>query len=133
MKILLEKSEKNIEASNLLLQEEYFETSIHCSYYSCIQLMSHILFNVFDINEYDFINSNENKKNGSHNSLLNEITKRFPSQSTNVYEFKNDFKIIKDYRIKADYRQQNILETDSIKSIDKATKINNKLKEIFLK
>lgn len=64
---------------------------------------------------------------------MNEIRKRFPPQSTNVYEFKNDFKIIKDYRIKADYRQQDILETDSIKSIDKATKINNKLKEIFLK
>ncbi len=121
MNILLDKAKQNAEASLFLKEEEYFASSVHCSYYSCIQLMNHILFNVFNVDEAAFNNNENIKNNGSHNYLINQICLKAPRLATN--KFKNDFRNLKALRKDADYNQVKILKVDCENAIHLAQKL----------
>ena len=65
MEILLIKSVDNYKAAKFLVENQYYNSSIHCAYYSCYQLMKHILFN-------ELMCPNElpkNNENDSHNKF----------------------------------------------------------------
>ena len=131
MKILLDKSKYSLQASEFLKNEELFASSVHCAYYSCIQLMRHILFNFLNKDENDFDNSQSNNKAGSHQNLLNTIIYNFYSNNINANSLKNDFKDIKDLRKNADYKQIVILEKDCKNALNLALKINNTLHQNY--
>jgi hypothetical protein len=57
MSKLKEKSEFNFDAARLLIDKYLFAPSIHCSYYSCFQLMKFTMKNYFNIS-YDELNRN---------------------------------------------------------------------------
>ena len=132
MKILLDKSKYSLQASEFLKKEELFASSVHCAYYSCIQLMRHILFNFLNKDENDFDNSQSNNKAGSHQNLLNTIIYNFYSKNIYANSFKNDFRVIKELRKKADYKQIVILEKDCKDALNLALKINNTLHQNYI-
>lgn len=130
MNILLKKSTSSLEASSLLKDEEHFASSVHCAYYSCIQLMRHILFNCYNIDETIFDSSANTNSTGSHMYLMNELTKLIHGKNFEIREFKSNFRNIKYYRKKADYQQIVIFQKDSNNAYSIALNINRTLKKI---
>lgn len=129
MRILLDKSQSNIEAAELLHREEMYASSVHCSYYSSIQLMRHLLFNKFGYDDIEFDGRPEVQDKGSHNFLFGFLrTKIDPkeSRSYNIY-----LQQLKDHRKRADYMQIKILEVDSEKALSLATNLNSLLKVLL--
>lgn len=131
MKILLKKSASSLKASEFLKGKEHFASSIHCAYYSCIQLMRHILFNCYNENETIFDNSANTKSAGSHHFLMNELTRRIKSNNFDKNNFKQNFRNIKNYRKNADYKQIVISQVDSENAYNIALKINRTLKTTY--
>jgi hypothetical protein len=133
MKILLEKSKSSIEASSLLKQEEHFASSIHCSYYSCIQLMRHILFNIHNEDEAYFDRSDKVKSKSSHEYLLNQVVLNLHKLGAKVdlNKFRNNFRDIKELRKNADYKQIRIFERECNIAYAGAKYINHALKDTY--
>jgi len=131
MTILLNKSKESIEASEFLKNENLFASSVHCSYYSCIQLMRHILFNIQNEDENTFDNGQNINQAGSHNYLLSILTNDLKNHEIDIRTFRNQFRNIKDLRKNADYKQLVILEIDCNNAYNLALKINRTLKNIY--
>ncbi len=119
MRILLDKSLSNIEAAEFLHQEEFYAPSVHCSYYSCIQLMRHLIFNKYGIEETEFDVRPEVQANGSHNFLISYLRDKIDNP-INGRSFSDNLRRLKIYRINADYKQMNVLKDDSTTSISLA-------------
>ena len=128
MDILLNKSKASLEASTLLHDEELYASSVHCSYYSTVQLMRHVLFNIFGEDENEFDNRKEVKSAGSHNYLINffrnKITKPISGR-----DFANGLRDLKELRKNADYKQKVILLSESKEARKLADITNNALKK----
>ena len=131
MKILLNKSNENLEASIFLKDEEFYSSSIHCAYYSCIQLMRYIIFNIHNIDEEEFDNNQNITNIGSHNYLLNEIISHLQYDKIDIRSLKNTFRNIKELRKNADYKQIKILLVDCNNAYDKANNLNKSLKSFY--
>lgn len=131
--ILLNKSEKNSDAATLLHGEELFCSSVHCSYYSCYQLMIHIIYNVLGYDEEEYSNTNELNNVGSHNYTINIIRQEIISKNNSLTrEFADNIRILKDFRKKADYKQVKILKADSNLVIQKSNSFKTILNNTFL-
>ncbi len=129
MRILLDKSLSNIEAAELLHQEEMYASSVHCSYYSSIQLMRHLLFNKFGFDEMEFDGRPEIQDKGSHNYLINFIRNKLDPYASRAYS--SGISDLKKCRKEADYMQIKILEINSQKALDLAKNINSKLQVLL--
>ena len=120
MTILFEKSQQSLESAEYLHDDEKYCSSIHCSYYSCIQLMRHILFNEieppYDERTFDDLPQVMNAK-GSHNFLIMElknlIQNKNTSRTTDIRKFSQDLHDLKKLRKDADYHQIRILPENS--------------------
>ncbi|HMR90131.1 MAG TPA: HEPN domain-containing protein [Saprospiraceae bacterium] len=119
MQILLDKSKANIDAAELLHQDEFYAPSVHCSYYSCIQLMRHLIFNKFGDDEKEFDERPEVKSSGSHNFLISFLRNKIQDPNKSRSFSDNIFRL-KSHRINADYKQMNVLKSDSTTSISLA-------------
>ena len=119
MRILLDKSQSNIEAAELLHDEEFYAPSVHCSYYSCIQLMRHVIFNKFGEDEMEFDGRPEVQSNGSHNFLISYLRDKIDNP-VNGRSFSENIRRLKNHRINADYKQMNVLKGDSTTSLSLA-------------
>ncbi len=131
MKILLDKSINSLNASILLKQEEHYASSVHCSYYSCVQLIRHILFNKLELDEKSFDNGKNTNQNGSHNHLLSVLSEYLHKSNIDVISLKSDFRIIKELRKNADYKQIIVFQNDCNNAYNLALRINNSLKTIY--
>jgi hypothetical protein len=127
MSILLEKSKNSLEASSLLQTEELYSSSVHCAYYSCIQLMKHILLNINNLNLEDFNSGSMGK--GSHEFIINQIVSG--NQKTTYKEFRKTIYELKKLRIDADYEEIKISEKDSQNAHQFAEKIHLILKQTY--
>ena len=133
MSKLKQKSEFNIDAANLLIKEAYYASSIHCSYYSCFQLMKFTINDFFGI-DYE-AQSVEISTSGQHthqyviNFVSNEL-KRFvgigESQS-----FKRTIKDLKQLREESDYENIEVSLDMSQTALDKANGIRQYLIKNF--
>ncbi len=135
------KSDRNIESSTLLLKKDFPSSSVHCSYYSNIQLMLHILQSDFKKTETTIeneskIGSKENK--GFHNWIktffLTEIKNRehnLPEEDKLARDFSNMHGKLKRLRIQADYKNKIIPKTKATKALIIAKSINDILKKRF--
>ena len=101
MEILLNKSVDNYEAAKLLVSNKFYNTSIHCAYYSCYQMMKHILLNVL-MCPNELPNNNEND---SHNKLINFFEKEISSKHR---FFAKNIRELKKLRRIADYEEEEI-------------------------
>lgn len=130
MSKLREKSEFNILAANILLKQSLFAPSIHCSYYSCFQLMKFTIKYFFG-EDYDTQVSNiSNSLQGSHSYVISLMYKELTSLS-NLEEsrkFKRKIMDLKLLRAESDYDN---IEIDFEKS-DLAFKKANELRTYII-
>lgn len=114
MSKIRQKSEFNIKAAEQLLKATYYAPSVHCSYYSCFQLLKYTIKDFFNI-DYETQAVNMSKiGQKTHQYVVNYIAKELVSfvpfeESRN---FKRTIKDLKQFRIESDYEN---LEIDLVK------------------
>ena len=136
MSALKEKSEQNLKSADLLVLNKLFSPSVHCSYYSCVQLMLHILRSDLgksdkDVDDESYKGSKD--ENGFHNWLQNLISREFFSRHYMLgRDFNNFIGSLKGTRIKADYKNIEIKEAQAKQAFQYAQKISEILNEKFI-
>ena len=129
---LKEKSEFNIDAAELLIKQNLYAPSVHCSYYSCFQLMKYTLKNIIGIDYEEQGNQIRLSKQNSHNFVIHAIGKEIKRR--NPYDFRyfnNNIRELKALREEADYENVEILIDKSSMAYEKAKKLRlSLLKEL---
>lgn len=127
-----EKSENSFKATNKLLQDSFCNTSVHCSYYSCLQLMYHILSEYLGMRD-DEIESESKDDKSSHVWLINKVTRQLKSirSKEEARIFSDEVHTLKKNRIIADYGKSSINTDQAEKLRDLSYKINKYLTESF--
>jgi hypothetical protein len=135
MSFIKTKSDENIAIANQLISmtTPYYATSVHCSYYSCVQLMIHILIEDFGKTESEIDNEPRAANMAFHNWIIDvffrEITiRRNPREA---YQFKQKIGELKRARVNADYRNIAIIEQTSRIALQKAHQTINYLNTNF--
>lgn len=108
-----EKSDKTFESAELLVLNQHKNSSIHCYYYSCLQLMQHFLNNHYGYSESDIKNIGNSKE--SHNDLLAVVKKKFSDEGIVEITLFSEFILIKKQRVKADYGMNYVIDTEFTK------------------
>lgn len=105
------KSDENLQAGNILVTSDMFSTSIHCYYYSALQLSMHILCNYHGL-DYTKQN-NESKGRDSHHYTI-ESTASFLGKENIFYkvDYNKYIGILKMLRKRADYSDSLIVDND---------------------
>lgn len=125
MSKLRQKSDFNIDAAVHLLRDQYYASSVHCSYYSCFQLLKHTIKNFSGI-DYDaqakIISSSGQK---THQYVINHITGEINScvGFEESRRFKRTIKELKVFRLESDYEDVEV-------NLDKSEKALRIAKEI---
>ena len=135
---LRDKSITNLDAA-LKLKESpnhHHCSSIHCSYFSCFQVVKHILINLFEENEdevYAKRKTEPNKQMGEHEYYINNLYLKLLEQKRpeNAKEFKNQIKELKILRTQSDYANVLIDQKQSNQAYRLAEDILKLLKSNF--
>ena len=105
MSKLREKSEFNLSAAETLLKETLYAPSVHCSYYSCFQLLKYTI-KEFSGEDYDTQAANISAtQQKTHQYVINYICNeliRFEGIEGSR-KFKHKIKDLKQYRVESDY------------------------------
>lgn len=129
------KSKENQKSAKMLIQNTNYSSSVHCAYYSNIQLMLHILLNDLKLSESDIETKSKQgsiDEGGFHNWLKAAITRElFARDFMLVRDFNNFFGQLKSLRIKADYKNLLILESKAKNGLDLSSRITKLLEEKF--
>ena len=129
------KSKKNISGADLLIRKSFPSASVHCSYYSNVQLMLHILLNDLNMSDDDIEDKSRigsRDENGFHNWLKNFIARELVLRDFMITrDFNNFFGKLKAVRIKADYKSVIISKNKAKEALEISKKINDMLAEKF--
>tara|TARA_R110000868_G_scaffold410496_2_gene698666 strand:+ start:397 stop:810 length:414 start_codon:yes stop_codon:yes gene_type:complete len=132
---LLRKSNLNLKASSILISNNIFDSSIHCAYYSTVQLMLHLLRSEFKKSDSDVDSESEQgsrNEKGFHNWLSNFFIKELMKKDFMLTRDFNKFvTTLKSSRVKADYKNLEIKESVAKQNLDLAKQINQLLQENF--
>lgn len=105
-----DKSDKTFDSAEILVKNNQKNSSIHCYYYSCLQLLNHFL-NVhcrYSENEIrDLANDKE-----SHNKVINLVKTKFDERDINALSIFGELNLLKKERAKADYGMAFVIDTD---------------------
>lgn len=96
----------NNEAANLLIKYNKYAPSVHCSYYSFIQLAIKVLKEVFHKSIRDIQEQRESNgiRPGTHNAIMVEMLIQMEDQEYNkINEFHDAFEKAKSLRVRSDY------------------------------
>jgi uncharacterized protein (UPF0332 family) len=129
MSKLRQKSEFNIDAAEHLLKKSLYAPSVHCSYYSCFQLLKFTIKDFFDVDyETQSINISSTKQN-THQYVVNYVSdglKKFvPFEESR--NFKHAIKDLKQFRIESDYENIEVNSDKGIEALRKAKEIRSYL------
>ena len=135
---LLIKSTQNFSAASLLIQNELYASSVHCSYYSCLQKLKNVISRANNI-EYDELESERrelNKKNPSRNLATHEflIDKKLMDlirRERKDHKLISEINDIKLYRTKSDYENVAIGYSDAESVLSKTQKVIEKLNALI--
>jgi hypothetical protein len=108
---LTNKSEINKAAAELLQEKSYYPSVVHCAYYSCIQLMKHILLFTLNKTETEIANEVRNSGEGLHEIMINTINGQLRSNNKNWKTFNSSINQLKRLRVNADYENIQIDST----------------------
>jgi len=129
------KSKMNIKGAELLIRNSLYSSSVHCSYYSNVQLMLHILFTDFGKTEREIENDAKQgaaDEKGYHNWLKNTITRELMKRDYMIVrDFNNFFGQLKALRIKGDYKNLIIKKNKAADAVELSKSINEILEEKF--
>lgn len=116
------KSESNFKATNKLNNESFYYSSVHCSYYSCVQLMYHLLSFYLKKTEHEIsVESHAGSlaEKGLHIWLIKTVFNEFKN-STDANSFNSNINDLKTLRGKADYKNRIIKQREAEEARNKA-------------
>lgn len=125
MSYLSQRSENNQEVVKQLISGPLHVSSIHCSYYSCVQLMKHILLHKKNMKERDISRGiwlhkdSNNGKGGLHEYIISYFADDLDdldfhnTAGQTFYDWIND---LKTFRVSSDYQDVAISQSDSQKA-----------------
>ncbi|WP_320051960.1 HEPN domain-containing protein [uncultured Acetobacteroides sp.] len=125
MSFLLQKSEENIKSAEHLIAQGCYTSSIHCSYYACIQRMLNIFYTVkgYDHKTLKGITDKIGGK-GLHEKYINLLLCEFSTKKLN--KEKADFLIrietLRQKRNNADYFNKALLTRQESEEVLRKTK-----------
>lgn len=132
---LREKFEINEAAAELLIRESLYAPAVHCSYYSCFQLMKYTLKNALRISykRQDREIKEANNKVGSHQYVINRISRELKNlvEKREVRDFRRKVSDLKERRIESDYRNIGIDTEKGERALRQAREIKRYLIEAF--
>lgn len=109
------KSTRSFNAGLSLIANKFYSQSIHCFYYSVLQMMKFKLATC-SINPIDYEGQTDKAKlnnKSTHDWLFHEILYRIPLKGKMKENFIEDFKILKNDRVVADYRKRSFTQDES--------------------
>ncbi len=104
-------------AADLLQRSNYYPSVVHCAYYSCVQLIKHILIFTIGKTETDIENEARNSPGGSHQIMINNINGHLKNNNKDWKTFNDNINQLKKLRVNADYTDSQIDITIGKKSI----------------
>ncbi len=129
MSKLRQKSDFNIEAAKLLIKGSYFAPSVHCSYYSCFQLLKYTIKEFFgtDYNTLAVNISTSGKK--THQYVISYITDELENLAgkEESRKFKRTINDLKQFRLESDYENIEVNIDQGQVALDKANEIRQYL------
>ena len=136
MSKLKEKSEFNIDAAQLLIDNYLYAPSVHCSYYSCFQLMKFTMNNFFGIS-YDELRQriSVSTSGGTYSYVTYFFNKEVRRKNgiSDYSDFSRKIKDLKEFRESSDYDDIEITIDKSTKALQYATDIRLHIQKNFKK
>lgn len=105
----LNKSKETYDSGEMLRSKDMYNSSIHCYYYSCMQMCNHIFHKKENLTDSEIRKLFSSSK--SHKDTLNKLVNLAGLGSRKALTV--DFSILKDKREMADYRNFLLNEGDS--------------------
>ncbi|SMO77661.1 HEPN domain-containing protein [Saccharicrinis carchari] len=123
MSKLRQKSDFNISAADALLQKNLYAPSVHCSYYSCFQLLKYTIKEFFGEDyEAQAVNIAASQQK-THQHVVNYVSNELKGLAgiEESRKFKRTIKDLKQFRTESDYEN---VEVNSDKGNNAYTKAN---------
>ena len=105
-----DKSDKTFDSAEILVKNDQKNSSIHCYYYSCLQLLNHFLNIHCRYSEQeirDFANDKE-----SHNKVINLVKTKLHEKDINALNIFGELNLLKKDRVRADYGMAFVIDID---------------------
>lgn len=132
MSALTNKSDINYSSAEILQQKSHYCSTVHCAYYSSVQLMKHILLNNIGKSESQIKTESKGTNGGSHIYMIAEVFAyliKINNKESNM--FNTNIVSLKKLRERADYFDVNIDSATGKSSITLAESINKILKKVI--
>lgn len=127
-----EKKIQNLRAAEILLKENHYCSSVHCSYYSCVQFLLYIVYNKLNITRKEFENTARHLKSGTHKHASKLVSTELAKIDVAEYKwYQKVFPELQLLREKADYSEEQISQAESMEAKNKAFAISNLLSRKF--
>lgn len=133
MSKLKQKSLFNIESAELLISNNLYCSSVHCSYYSCLQLLKFTIKDFFKI-DYSVLDTKIISGNlGSHQFIINFVMNEIKSNvgRHEARNFKRSIMDLKQFRTQSDYENIEVNITQGQKAFELANEVRAFLTKIF--
>lgn len=125
MSKLRQKSDFNINSAEYLIASAFYAPSVHCSYYSCFQLLKYTIKEFFGI-DYDTLATNiSNSQYNTHKYVINYVTDEL-TRFVGIEESRKFKRTINDLKL---FREESDYENIEI-NLDKGEAALRKAKEI---
>jgi len=111
MSKLKEKSEFNIDAAEMLIENSLYAPSVHCSYYSCFQLLKYTMNDFFDISYDNLSRDISSSPLTTHRYVIKYISTElvsFVGRSESERNFTRKIKDLKHFREESDYENLDV-------------------------
>ncbi|UPK66585.1 HEPN domain-containing protein [Chitinophaga filiformis] len=119
-----EKSNQNLLSARYLIKKKTYCSSVHCSFYSCLQTMFHVLFTKKKIIKTEFIAKSKHNGISSHIQAFKLIGNEIASSDFRDYKwFQKQYPELKHLREKADYSDEFIIQEEVYDAFNKANSI----------
>ncbi len=124
MSYLKSKSEQNLFAAEMLIKEGLHAPSVHCSYYSSLQLSKYALKEFFGLDygcQEEELNELKQSKagiKGSHEYIIYRLGSQIRGCSKEVYlTYTTNIKILRKFRTESDYFDTPVTDEQSKESL----------------
>lgn len=122
---LQQKSEKSIQAAEILQEQQFYCSSIHCYYYACFQMLCNKLFQHYNSSQLESIRRDRTIRTGGIHvkyltQFVRDLRQNTVDQSISV-DFQTKMQYLKKLRTKADYKPEATSYQENIKAQQLAT------------
>jgi len=125
-----------LEAASILIDNNCYAPSVHCSYYSVFQLIKHKFVRLKEISYAELSNNTISDKRNTHKYLIDEFCLHLQSDSAkkmsifDVRTLKREIEDLKQFRTESDYDNIEVNYETSNKALSLSNSILKRIKNI---